>query len=163
MNSRDAIQTALNQTQGMLPMYLGDLSDADLLVRPVPGANHIAWQVGHLISSEKFLLKDHIQASYPELPAGFDELHSGKKANVDSDPGFLSKGQYLELFNQVREATKAAAAKLREADLDRPAKGPVEKLAPTVGALLILVSNHTLMHAGQFSVVRRKLGKPVLF
>ena len=35
--------------------------------------------------------------------------------------------------------------------------------APTLGALLLLQSNHTLMHAGQFTVVRRKLGKPVLF
>jgi hypothetical protein len=26
-----------------------------------------------------------------------------------------------------------------------------------------LASNHTLMHAGQFSVIRRRLGKPVLF
>jgi len=25
------------------------------------------------------------------------------------------------------------------------------------------ILNHTLLHAGQFSVVRRKLGKPVLF
>jgi hypothetical protein len=37
------------------------------------------------------------------------------------------------------------------------------KFAPTVGAMLLLNANHVLMHAGQFSVVRRKLGKPVLF
>jgi hypothetical protein len=35
--------------------------------------------------------------------------------------------------------------------------------APTLGALFVLVANHALMHGGQFSVVRRKLGKPVLF
>ena len=37
------------------------------------------------------------------------------------------------------------------------------KFAPTVGAMLLLNANHTMMHAGQFTVVRRKLGKPVLF
>lgn len=163
MNARDAIVTALTGTQGMLPMYLGDLSDADLLVRPVPNANHAAWQIGHLISSEKHLLQDHMKANYPAFPAGFDELHSGKKASIDQDKGFLTKNQYLELFNQVREATKAAVAKLSDADFDRPAKGPVEKFAPTLGTLLLLVSNHTLMHAGQFTVLRRKLGKPVVF
>src|SRR5262245_35040451 len=110
MNAKEAILIALNGTQGMLPMYLGDIYDSDLLVRPVPGANHIAWQIGHLISSEKALLKDHLKANYPEFPAGFDELHSGKKANIDQDKGFLTKGKYLELFNQVREATKAAAS-----------------------------------------------------
>ena len=51
MNDKNALQLALVSTQGMVPMYLGDLSDADLLVRPVPGANHIAWQIGHVISS----------------------------------------------------------------------------------------------------------------
>ena len=32
-----------------------------------------------------------------------------------------------------------------------------------LGAMLILIGNHTLMHAGQFTVVRRALNKPVLF
>ena len=31
-----------------------------------------------------------------------------------------------------------------------------------VTALLVLTANHTLMHAGQFSVVRRALNKPVV-
>jgi len=54
-------------------------------------------------------------------------------------------------------------AKLSEADLDRPVTSNMAKVAPTVGSLLLLASNHVLMHAGQFTVVRRKLGKPVLF
>ena len=37
------------------------------------------------------------------------------------------------------------------------------QMAPTLGALLLLNANHVMMHAGQFTVVRRKLGKPVLF
>ena len=57
MNARDVIQTSLNATKNMVDMYLADLSDADLLVRPVPVANHIAWQLGHLISSEPQLVK----------------------------------------------------------------------------------------------------------
>jgi hypothetical protein len=28
---------------------------------------------------------------------------------------------------------------------------------------ILMVSKHTLMHGGQFSVIRRVLGKPVLF
>ena len=54
-------------------------------------------------------------------------------------------------------------AKLPEKDLDNPIDGPLARLAPTLGALLLLAANHEMMHAGQFSVVRRKLGKPVLF
>jgi hypothetical protein len=43
MNAIDAIRTALKSSQGLLTWYLSDLSDTDLLVRPVPEANHIAW------------------------------------------------------------------------------------------------------------------------
>jgi hypothetical protein len=37
------------------------------------------------------------------------------------------------------------------------------KHAPTLGDIFLLLATHTMMHAGQFTVVRRKLGKPVLF
>ena len=37
------------------------------------------------------------------------------------------------------------------------------RLAPTLGALFFLMASHEMMHAGQFTVVRRQLGKPVLF
>ncbi|HYT94622.1 MAG TPA: DinB family protein [Gemmataceae bacterium] len=164
MNARDVIQTSLNATKNMVDMYLADLSDADLLVRPVPVANHIAWQLGHLISSEPQLVKMGLpDAAYPTLPSGFAETHAQTAATTDSSPGFKTKAEYLDLFGKVRSATIAALAKLSDADLDRPTEGRMAKFAPTLGALFVLTSNHTLMHAGQFTVVRRKLGKPILF
>ena len=148
----------------MLPSYLGDLSDADLLVRPAPGANHIAWQLGHLIVSESGLIKGALpDAKYPELPKGFAEQHTKETAAVDPPKGFYTKAQYLELFTATRQATIALAKQLSPADLDKPTTGNMARFAPTVGHLLLLLPNHDLMHGGQFSVVRRKLGKPVLF
>lgn len=164
MKATQVLETALNSTQHLTAQYLSDLSDADLLVRPVPGANHIAWQLGHVIASEVSLVRSQLpNAAYPELPAGFAEQHKQDKAGQESPKGFLNKQQYLDLFNRVREATKAAVSKLSDADLDRPSTGNMASFAPTLGAFLMLVSNHVLMHSGQFSVVRRKLGKPVLF
>jgi hypothetical protein len=164
MNGKDAIKTALTGTQNMMGMYLSDLSDADLVVRPVPNANHIAWQLGHLISAEISLLKDYLPAgTYPELPAGFSDRHNKSTASSDSPKGFGTKKEYLDLFNKLRGATIAALAKMPDSDIDKPTKGDMAKFAPTVGALLLLQSNHTLMHMGQFSVVWRKLGKPNIF
>jgi len=163
MKATDAIRTALGSTQQILTWYLDDLSDADLLVRPTPGANHIAWQMGHLIATEKGLSPMLPQAAYPELPAGFAEQHKKDTAAQDPPKGFATKAEYLDLFSRSRQATLAALDKLSATDLDRPTEGPMQRFAPTLGALLILTANHTLMHAGQFSVVRRKLGKPVLF
>src|SRR6516165_3598131 len=113
MNAKEAIKTALKSTQNMAEMYLSDLSDADLLVRPVPNANHIAWQLGHLINSEVQLLRGQLKdAIYPELPAGWDQQHNPKMAPVDPPKGFASKAEYLSQFEKVRSATIAALEKL---------------------------------------------------
>jgi hypothetical protein len=164
VNAKDVIQSALASTKNLLEMYLSDLSDADLLVRPVPGANTIAWQLGHLIASEQRLMRSQLpDAPYPELPAGFEQAHSKEAAASDSPKGFKGKQEYLDLFSKVRSATVAALGKLSDADLDRPTQGQMAPFAPRLGDYFILLSNHTLMHAGQFTAVRRKLGKPVLF
>jgi hypothetical protein len=163
MNAKDAIKTALTSTQNIMGMYLSDLSDADLLVRPVPQANHIAWQIGHLIAAEIGLCSQLPGAVYPELPAGFKEKYASETAQSESTKGFATKAEYLDLFNKVRGATLANLARISDADLDKPTTGRMAQFAPTLGALLLLTSNHVLMHAGQFTVVRRKLGKPVLF
>jgi uncharacterized damage-inducible protein DinB len=163
MNAKDAIRTALTSTQNLMSWYLSDLSDADLLVRPVPNANHIAWQLGHIIDAEIHLLSQLPGAGYPELPAGWSQQHGKEAAAMDPPKGFATKTGYLTQFNKVREATLATLAKMADTDLDKPTQGNMAQFAPTLGALLLLQSNHTLMHTGQFSVVRRKLGKPVLF
>lgn len=163
MNGIQAIRTALQGTQQILGMYTGDLADADFLVRPAPSANHIAWQLGHLIVGENMLLKEIPGAAHPELPAGFAKTHDAANAANPSDEGYRTKAEYLDLFNKTRAATLALLDKLTDADLDRPTQGKIGQFAPTHGSLLMLVSNHTLMHAGQFTVVRRKLGKPIVF
>src|SRR5712692_7670288 len=113
MNATDAIKTALTSTQDLLTWYVSDLSDADLLVRPVPNANHIAWQLGHLIASEGSLMSPSLPgAAYPELPAGFAEQHNKDTAAMEPPKGFKTKGEYVDLFNKVRGATVAALAKL---------------------------------------------------
>jgi hypothetical protein len=162
MKAQDAIRTTLTSTKNILNMYLADLSDADLLVRPVPHANHIAWQLGHMIASERGMVSENIPGvKYPELPAGFAERHN--KETASRDTGFGTKAEYLDLFNKVRQTTIDAVGKLSEADLDKPTTGSIAKMIPTLGALLLLNADHAMMHAGQFTVVRRKLGKPVLF
>lgn len=163
MEAKDAVKIALTSTQDMLGRYLSDLSDSDLLVRPVPGANHVAWQLGHLIASEQAMGKELPGVEYPKLPAGFMEQHSNDTAKAEPAKGFRTKDEYVKLFNQTRQATLNALANMSNQDLDRPTSGNMAKWAPTLGHLLVLTANHTMMHAGQFTAVRRKQGKPVLF
>ena len=164
MTGRDAILAALGSTQFLLTKYIEDLSDADLFVRPTAGANHIAWQLGHLIFAEPYLVKQQLpDAVYPDLAGISAETYGREGASKDGPNGFLTKAEYLKLFDAVRSVTLAEVSKLSDSDLDRPTTGAMASFAPTLGVYLLLVSNHTLMHGGQFTVVRRKLGKPVLF
>jgi uncharacterized damage-inducible protein DinB len=83
---------------------------------------------------------------------------------VSDKPGdFRTKAEYIDLSKKIRAATLAAIDKLSDADLDRACTGRMAQFAAKLANLLLLVSNHTMMHTGQFTVVRRKLGKPVLF
>ena len=164
MTAKDVMKSALTSTQHMLGMFVADLSDADFLVRPVPTANHIAWQIGHLIKSElQFITVAGGPEACPKMPDGFGDQHNKQTASQDPPKGFLTKAQYLELFTKTREAALATLAKMSDADLDKPTAGDMAKFAPTMGSLFLLMANHTMMHVGQFTVVRRKLGKPVLF
>src|SRR5262245_4181861 len=103
MTGTQVIRAALQNTHGMVGWYLADLSDADLLVRPVPGANHIAWQLGHLIASERNLARQVPGTTYPTFPEGFAERHT--KETSTSDAGFFTKAEYLAQLDATRQAT----------------------------------------------------------
>ena len=160
MTPKDVIKNTINMGHEVLTTYLSDLSDADLMVRAVPAANHIAWQLGHMIASEHQMLTD---AAYtmPNLPESFAESYTKETAPSD-DPGkFHTKEQYLRCMEAQRAATLAALAAMPEADFDKPTPEPMQEYAATVGALFNIVGIHEMMHAAQFVAVRRKLGKPI--
>ena len=70
------IQSNLDCANMICQSYLADLTDADLLARPAPGANHISWQLGHLLTSEHGMLEQAFPGSMPVLPAGFAEKYT---------------------------------------------------------------------------------------
>ncbi|MBS0201826.1 MAG: DinB family protein [Planctomycetes bacterium] len=161
MNAKDAIRGTMDLSNHILKAYFDDLTDAELMQRPGPGCNPLAWQLGHLISSEASLLNQVSPGTAPELPAGFVEQHSKATAGFDDASKFGTKQQYLDLLDQVRAATLSALDKLPEADLDKPGPEGMRKMCPTVGSFFNLIASHPLMHAGQFVPVRRALGKPI--
>ncbi len=160
MTAKDVIRSSVEMAHWITNQYLDDLSDADLLQRPVPGANHVAWQLGHLLVSEHEMISA-LGHKMPELPAGFAAAHSKETATSDAKTGFGGKAQYLTLFAKMHEATLAALQATPDAALDGPAPEKMRDYAPTVGAVFNMIGMHETMHVGQFAVVRRKLGKPV--
>jgi hypothetical protein len=162
MNTKDAIRATMDLSLVVLNRYLEDLSDADLMQRPGPGCNHLAWQLGHLISSEVGLLNGVCPGKAAELPAGFASMHSKETTHSDDPKAFCSKQEYLSAFQTVRAATLQALDELPDAQFDSPSPDWIRPRFATVGQVFTLIGTHPMMHAGQFAVVRRQLGKPIV-
>lgn len=162
MNAKDAIRSATGLSTMVLKTYISDLDDADLMRRPGTGCNHLAWQLGHLISSEVQLLEAVAPGKSIPLPSGFAEAHAKATCNNDDAKAFCSKHTYIELLDKVNSASLAALDSYDQSDLDKPAPENFRSFCPTMGDMFMLIATHPMMHAGQFVVVRRQLGKPIL-
>ena len=160
MNARQAIQLGLDMADFVCMAYLNDLTDEQLMRRPCEGANHIVWQVGHLIASEHQLIEMVCPWTMPALPEGFAARYAKETASVDDGAAFDSKANLMAAHQAQRAGTLAALSALTDEDLDR-ASGV--DYAPTVGGIFSMQGSHWLMHAGQWVIVRRQLGLPALF
>jgi hypothetical protein len=159
MTAKDVIKNTMEMCQMVLKTYIEDLNDADLMIRSVPGANHIAWQLGHLISSEHHMMTGP-GYKMPDLPANFAEAYTPETSKSDDPTKFHKKAEYLALIDEQRKATLATLDSLPEADLDKATPEDMQSYVKTIGAIFNLIGMHDLMHAGQFVPVRRKLDKP---
>ena len=56
MTAKDLLRFSIEFGHRVTRSFVEDLTDADLLVRSVPQANHIAWQLGHMIASVRRML-----------------------------------------------------------------------------------------------------------
>jgi hypothetical protein len=159
MDLKDAIRKSMELSDFLVEKYVGDLTPQEMLARPVANANHVAWQFGHLIAAERMLVEGGVPNSMPPLPAGFAERHSKDTAGSDKPGDFLTKDEYLKLAKEVRAASLKVLASLQDADFDKPVSGKVPPFVQTVGDCFITVGSHWTMHAGQWVVLRRKLGR----
>lgn len=162
MDAKSAIRETLALSNMVLNSYIGDLTDAELLKRPGRGCNHVAWQLGHLISSECGLLNAIQAGAAPALPDGFDRNHSKDNAASENPADFLTKQAYCDLAEKVHAAVLACLDAFPDNKLDEPSPENYRSMFPTMGSIFLLIATHPMMHAGQFVPLRRELGKPVV-
>jgi hypothetical protein len=162
MNTIDTLKSTFGTTDMVLTSYVSDLSDEELMTRPGAGCNHIAWQLGHLISSESSLLNMIKDGSGMELPEGFADKHSKETTGNDDASQFCSKDEYMDLYSKTRANSLSVLAKLSADEMNAPGPDHFKDFCPTMGSLAVLIATHPMMHVGQFVPVRRALDKPVL-
>src|SRR3954471_12724993 len=100
MTPIELIAQHLAGTGEWVKMTIADMTDAELMQRPAPAANHGAWNFGHALYSEHEMLSG-IGAKLPELPPRFGEIYGNKNCKSDNAAEFLKKDQMIPLFDKV--------------------------------------------------------------
>ncbi len=169
MNSKQVIRETLAMADLVARAYMADLSDSDLLLKPHASCNSINWQVGHLILSEHTHMGRIDSSFMPKLPEKFELIYAKPSTGmVNSDSTnlqlasvdqLLDKKTLMDCFQQQRQATLRLLDLQTDETLDTPTGVPY---ATTRSALFHLQAAHWLMHSGQWVIVRRQLGKPVV-
>lgn len=162
MNSREAIQNTIKTADMVCGAYLGDLTDEEMMKRPHGECNHINWQVGHLIASDNQMANGCVPGMLADLPEGFVEKYNKETTSNDDASAFCTKAELMELYQSQREAIMAKLNELSDEDLDKPAPEEMQGYAPTVGAAMNMLGSHWMMHAGQWVIVRRELGRDIV-
>jgi hypothetical protein len=163
MNFKDAVRSSLRISDFLVQGYLADITPDEMMHRPAPEANHIAWQLGHLIAAERHLVEAAAPGSMPALPEGFAERHRRDGPVSDNAADFLLKDEYLRLAKQVRDGTLQVLDKFSDDDFDRPVTARVPPFVKCAGDCFATIGPHWSLHAGQWVVLRRKLGRPRMF
>lgn len=163
MDIRRFLRDSVQRAEMLTTRLLDGFTDDQLLVRATPNANHIAWQLGHLIVSINQTGEMIQPDSMPKLPNGFSQQHSKQTAGVDDPDAFMPKGTYLEMLAEHRRAVNRLIQTLDYNTLVSPAPDSFRDAVTTIADLLHLTADHEILHAGQISVVRRALDMPVVF
>ena len=163
MTQIESLFSLLNRHKGMVAKHFADFNDADMLVRPVPKANHAAWQMAHLCNFGMKVAKALNPDAAFTLPPNFATAYTKEAAASDEPAQFPDKTQILSLYDAILDSQIAAVSKMTDADLSAPGAEAFQAFAPTVGMMILMQPLHASIHLGQVQVIRRKLGKPVLF
>jgi hypothetical protein len=164
MSMSQLIVALRNTAIGLLQQHLADLTDADLLVRPAPAANHALWQLTHLVRSQ-VMLAGLVSPETPiVVPPHVTEAGGKAMAGVDDPAKFPTRAEVMDLLDRAHAAIVAGVSKMSDQELSQPPPEHLQRLGATVGALVAMVGSlHIAMHLGQVQVLRRKLGKPNVF
>lgn len=153
----EAIDYAMRASKIMVHRFVDDLKSSDFEFQPAPGANCVAWILGHLALTDRRSLAWLGVSDLPELPSGFDEMFpkTGQKAGVQS--GFGDPKAIVAAFDAHRDRLIAALKAVDPAKFLEPPSFQSPMFSDK-GEGYLFMGLHTAMHMGQVSAIRRSLG-----
>lgn len=163
MSIGKVIAYQLSRQIRMVESTLADFSDDEMLVRPVPGANHAAWQLGHVTVSEEKMMRSVMGDLLPALPAHW-KGRFGKEAHaLDDAASFATRKELIDTWALIRTAGADWVKAQPDDVFIQPILAHFKFAGETIADMVNLQVGHMALHVGQFQVIRRKLNKPILF
>ena len=159
LTPNDTIVHALTASKQLLLRFVEDLTPAEYLHRPAPTVNCAAWLLGHLALTDRRVLGNVLGVTdLPPLPDGFERRFSRDEGCPQAEE-FGDASVLPALFARHRDLLIETVKGLPAEALARPLPKP-HPLFDTAGGAVNFMALHTMMHAGQISVIRRSLGRP---
>lgn len=145
-----AIWSALEFRRPMLLRNVEPLSDAQMLWRPGPERNSIAWQLWHIAEVEDNWVRSLVTREPMRFPFGMDVRGAA------SDDQYPRKAQLLAYLDEVRQVSRRRLEAATAADFARPVEDP------DFGKLTVLdvwagVVTSFAWHAGQVALTAKLL------
>ncbi|MBN9118269.1 MAG: DinB family protein [Planctomycetes bacterium] len=136
---------------------------AEWFTVPAGGVSHVAWQVGHVASSEYRLCLERLRPRTPADEALISDAFLktfGRESLPEPETGFNAE-EIRAVFDRVHAQILAELPHYPDADLDLPPLKP-HPLFDTRIAGLRYAPLHEMIHCGQIAMIRRMLGqKPI--
>ncbi|HIE97324.1 MAG TPA: DinB family protein [Planctomycetes bacterium] len=165
MTTIDFIRRGITTSHMLTMGLIDDMEDAAFQQPTSSGGNHPMWVLGHLAYSESNIVEHMIKGHENPLIDWKSIFGSSSEPTTNADD-YPAWADVRAKADEVQKNTLAFVDSLTDADLDNPSKNCPpgrEDFMGTVGACLLVLTLHPVMHRGQVADARRMVNRaPIL-
>ncbi len=157
--AKDVILHQFETSKFLIDKLTADLSDEEYFRSPTDKANHAAWIVGHIASSEDWVTAI-LTGTERRIPDSTRELFRGGSACRPDPSIYPSRKEIDTMFRDARTRAVEAVLGFDETRWSEASPEDAAQAFPTLGTLCSMLGFHPFWHIGQLTMCRAALGKP---
>lgn len=155
------VEKARQYTTGLV----NDTDDDQWFEQPFEGANHIAWQVGHIVVAQYGLTLAAVRGRHPEdaewLPKGYAKMFGRESTPQTELSGHPTPDELRAALDTVHDHVISGLQSVEPDVFDDKPEWEVPMCATKLEAVHFCAL-HEMVHAGQIGMLRRMLGRAYL-
>lgn len=163
MNQKERLRRQLLATREFSERALADfVTPQDWVHQIYPGSNHALWFVGHMASTDNFLLS-LLSGNKNANLAGFPQLFGMGSMPSPKAEEYPPPSDVLATMRERRATLLSVLDSLEESALSSPTPDGTPDFLPDYASIFDMANWHERQHVGQLTVTRRALGhQPIM-